>query len=303
MEAWESQPVAAQQPPPPLAAAPRLGVGAALGEIFTHVGRGWWRLLLLGFLGLVPWGVVSALAVTFVSMRNGPEELVLVTVLGVLLVFLLVAPFISGAMMACADRQLRGERPTLRDALARAGRRYLSLLGLHVLVGLTLAVVYVVAIMVMAMVGAAFGPRVWVLSFAALIVAFLGFLWMVARILTRWAVSAPAALLEQRGPLAALRRSRELTQGHRLAVFLVFLVPLLGWFLVFLALEVGVFTLSFGPGRNVEGGGPLIVVGLLVSALNLVLLAVLAVGPVVVHHRLRAANGESDAGQLAQVFE
>jgi len=54
---------------------------------------------------------------------------------------------------------------------------------------------------------------------------------------TRWALAVPAVMIEGRSPRDALRRSRELVQGHGWAVFAVFLTATLTAGLVSLALE------------------------------------------------------------------
>lgn len=79
--------------------------------------------------------------------------------------------------------------------------------------------------------------------------AFVGFLFFVIPgliLIVRWAVAAPAAVIEREGPTHSIGRSAELTEGHRWAVFGLVLL-----YSVF-AFAVGV---AFGMAMSAVGGG------------------------------------------------
>src|SRR4051794_36172026 len=71
--------------------------------------------------------------------------------------------------------------------------------------------------------GARLGAMLWVSILMGVGVALGLFLLIVPGILLaiRWAVATPVVMLEGLGARAAMRRSRELVEGHRKAVFLV----------------------------------------------------------------------------------
>jgi hypothetical protein len=119
-----------------------------------------------------------------------------------------------------------------------------------------------------------------------------------------WFVATPVCVVEQLGPFRSMRRSRELTKGHRWKIFglmLVILIPAL----IFGAIVgvVVVFTLGTG--------GFLAVASALATTLGQVVnliwsaawTAFLAIVVVVTYHDLRVAKEGLDTEQIAAVFE
>jgi MFS family permease len=111
-------------------------------------------------------------------------------------------------------------------------------------------------------------------------------------LLTMWFVGTPACVVERRGPWTSLRRSSQLTKGHRWKIFGLMLVliivsalisPLVG--LVFTAI----------------GGTALAFVGELIW--NGVWGAFYAIAAVVAYHDLRVAKEGVDTEQIAAVFD
>jgi hypothetical protein len=111
-------------------------------------------------------------------------------------------------------------------------------------------------------------------------------------LLTMWFVGTPVCVVEQRGPWASLRRSSELTKGHRWKIFGLMLV-----FIVVSALVSPLIELVL----NSIGGKILAFIGELVW--NGVWGAFYAIAAVVAYHDLRVAKEGVDIEQIAAVFD
>lgn len=119
--------------------------------------------------------------------------------------------FGASAIAVRIHRALHGERATLGTCLATAGRRFLPALGALVLAA--------------------------IMTFAAMFLVVIPGL----MILCATYVAVPAAANERLGPIAALRRSRELTRGHRLKILgLVVLI----WVVAFLTMVIAIAIVS-----------------------------------------------------------
>ncbi len=134
----------------------------------------------------------------------------------------------SAAIVTTTDAYLRGEPPKLARVYGRSVRRYFTVLVSSLLVtlgviGLSLlaAALFVVTVFgvagsLIAIVGLLFWwlrpstRRTW-LKWLIILTAPFGLLTYVA---TRWALYLAAAVLENKGPVAALSRSYELTDRH-----------------------------------------------------------------------------------------
>jgi hypothetical protein len=111
-------------------------------------------------------------------------------------------------------------------------------------------------------------------------------------LMTMWFVATPVCVVEQKGPLASMGRSSELTKGHRWKIFgMVVLVLIVGG--VASAIIQGVLTLT--------GSTVLVIVGTLIW--NGVWGAFYAIFVVVTYHDLRVAKEGVDVHQIAAVFD
>jgi hypothetical protein len=111
-------------------------------------------------------------------------------------------------------------------------------------------------------------------------------------LLTMWFVATPACVVEQLGPIKSMRRSSQLTKGHRWKVFgLILLVAVLG------SVVVGVINLGF----ELMAGPILALISGLV--LNGIWGAFYAIAVVVTYHDLRAAKEGTSTEQIAAVFD
>jgi hypothetical protein len=109
---------------------------------------------------------------------------------------------------------------------------------------------------------------------------------------TMWFVATPVCVVEQLGPSASMRRSRELTKGHRWKIFGLF-------FLLIIISAVASQTISAA--FTAIGGTPLALVGDVIW--NGVWGAFYAISVVVTYHDLRTAKEGIDIDQIAAVFD
>jgi hypothetical protein len=111
-------------------------------------------------------------------------------------------------------------------------------------------------------------------------------------LLTMWYVSTPVCVVEQKGPMASMGRSSELTKGHRWKIFGMILLVVIGGAIasaIILALLAA------------SGSGVLIALGTL--AWNGVWGAFYAIFAVVTYHDLRVAKEGVDVHEIAAVFD
>ncbi len=190
-----------------------------------------------------------------------PGQGALVLLLGLLLV--LVLTILSQAVILYgAFQDMRGRPVNLVDSLMVGLRRFFPIIGL--------------AIMMTVLVG---------LGMMLLLVPGL-------ILLTMWFVGTPVCVVEQRGPWASLRRSAELTKGHRWKIFGLILV-----LIVVSALVSPLIDLVL----NAIGGKTLALIGELIW--NGVWGAFYGIAAVVAYHDLRVAKEGVDIEQIAAVFD
>lgn len=105
-----------------------------------------------------------------------------------------------------------------------------------------------------------------------------------------WATAVPAAIAERLAPVAALRRSAELTRGTRMRIFGTMLVAVLGILPALMLLTTVVFGVNSGPEavQDVMARWTLASPGMwLVQLGNLLVAALVAPLPAVIYHQLR----------------
>jgi MFS family permease len=161
-----------------------------------------------------------------------------------------------------AFRDMRGNRVSLLHSLGAVARRLLAIIGLVIVMAL----------------GTGFG-------FVLLVVP--GFILM-----TMWFVAIPVCVVEQKGPLASLGRSSEITKGHRWPIFGIWLLMTIG---------SGIVAAVIAPVLALTGSAVLTALGTL--AWSGAWGAFYAVFVVVMYHDLRVAKEGIDIHQLAAVFD
>jgi hypothetical protein len=134
-----------------------------------------------------------------------------------------------------------------------------------------------------------------VLLFVAYLVIGLAFLLLLVPgfiLFTIWFVATPVCVVETLGPIQSLRRSSQLTKGHRWAIFgLIVLVAVLGSLFVSI-IDFGLEAAA-GPILSLIGG----------AILNGVWGAFNAIAVVVTYHDLRVAKEGGNIEQIAAVFD
>jgi hypothetical protein len=194
---------------------------------------------------------------------SGAEIAVMVTLgIGGAVLMIVLSMLSQAIVLYGAFQNMRGREVSLAESLQVGLRRFWAILGMAFLVALLA------------------GLAVLALIFPALILA------------TMWFVAAPACVVEQLGPWASMRRSRELTKGHRWKVF-----GLMMLLLIISGIAGGTITAAL----TAIGGNLLAMVGTVLW--NGAWGAFSAIAVVVTYHDLRAAKEGIDIDQIAAVFD
>jgi hypothetical protein len=183
-------------------------------------------------------------------------------VIGGLLLMIILSTLSQAIVLYGAFQNMRGREVSLTESLQVGLRRFFPIIGLAFLVSL------------LAMLAA----------IALLFPAFILF--------TMWFVATPVCVVEQLGPWSSMRRSRELTKGHRWKIFGLFVLMI-----IISAVAGGTIQAAF----TAMGGTPLALVGDVLW--NGVWGAFYAIAVVVTYHDLRAAKEGVDIDQIAAVFD
>ncbi len=283
-------------PPPP---APSFGVGVLISRTFAVWGRSVLWFAPLGLVSHVPMAVGTYLAYTRMpDLMRGPAAILgsgdnpfeafwayWVKVMGAFLPYslatLLLSFVVMGAVAHGAWRRMANEPIRLGELLGA---------GVHagpVIFG-ALFVAWLASI-----------PAMLALVFPAIILA------------VGWAVVVPVIVVERAGPIAALRRSWELTRGYRWHVFA-------GAVVVYVALAVGASVLQLpimalamaqgvSAGLHGQAAAPDFSVMALPTAIAQLVQGaaqtLLLVLPAVAFHGLRTAKEGDDPARLRRVFE
>lgn len=196
------------------------GIGSTLGRALDTYGSAFPTFLALA----LPVAIFSA--VTVLAGSNVPAVII------ASLLTALVGLVTSAAMIYTADDLWSGVRPSVAGALDRAAGRvvplFLATLVVGVVVGGTIAVAAMVAIAL------AIGSRSSGGAIAAVLLVFTLAVVVATYFSLRWALSSPAIVLGDLGPLAGLNRSWSVTRRHlwRLAglyvVLGLFVIPASG---------------------------------------------------------------------------
>jgi hypothetical protein len=241
-----------------------------IGPIFGRA----WSIYIANFVKFTAVAIAIALPQLFfgrdhIAIENVPGLVVLI-VIAIIFYFVGQAVILYGAFQAMRGRTF---------LVGEAARRGLS------------RVLWIIAIAFLVTLGVAIG-------FLLLIVP--GIILAV-----RWSVAVPACVVENLGPLAAMRRSAELTRGHRWKIFLVYILFVIITFVVSLivgllaGLVVGALTVATGTDSvtiAVTGG----VFGLIGTALYAAYENIVVS---MVYHDLRVAKEGVDTDQIAAVFD
>jgi len=200
---------------------------------------------------------------TMTANASGSEIAVAFSMMiGGLLLMIVLSTLSQAIVLYGAFQNMRGREVSLSESLQVGLRRFFPIIGLAFLVTL-LGMLAAIA-----------------LIFPAFIV------------FSMWFVATPVCVVEQLGPWASMRRSRELTKGHRWKIFGLFVLMIL-----ISAVAGSTIQAAF----TAMGGTPLALVGDVLW--NGVWGAFYGIAVVVTYHDLRAAKEGIDIDQIAAVFD
>jgi len=235
-------------------------VGRVLSRTISVLSHRFLTFFIVSFVAFVPLIVLQK--ATANVERDPTQALTMVGLSLVMLVLMLVLSMLSSAVILHGAFQDMRNRPVhLAESLKVGLRRFLPLMGLAFLVALLMVIGLILLII------------------PGLI------------LYTIWFVSVAACVVERTGAWASMRRSRELTKGHRWKVFGIVLL------LILLSLVNPLLQVVL----SAAGGAILALIGTTIwtaigSALSSVLIAV-------TYYELRAAKEGIDIEQIASVFD
>lgn len=239
-------------------------IGAVLGDTFNVLFR---NILPFGAMAVVIYGVLTALEVAFGAnvIMTASEGEFYPTNMGVfwaiLIAGLLFGFFLSAMITYGTYQDIRGRKAGFADCVGRGITLVLPVVGVSIIVMFTVA-------------------------FFSLFLIIPGIIAMVMLY-----VVVPVVVVERPGTWASLGRSRDLTKGHRWAIFAILLV------LGIVAGIVGAIAELITAGLGMTAG---IFLGLLSQSFNA---AIMAIGPAVAYYHLRRAKEGIEIEQIASVFD
>lgn len=177
---------------------------------------------------------------------------------------------LQGAVVKAAVNGFNGKKTEVGDAFGAGLRVFFPLLGLAIVTALGIFLGFLLLIVP--------GVILWVL----------------------WSVAAPAVVVEKRGVLEALQRSRDLTRGYRWPVFgLMVIYILLNW-----VVGAAVGGLSLALGGGLMGGGYSLVANLISGPVINVLSGVVAsAGVASLYYELRSVKEGAAPEMVASIFD
>ena len=235
-------------------------VGRVLSRAVSVLSRRFLPFCIVTFVAFLPLILVSR-----VSMSGGidPDQTLIILGLSFALAMaqMMISTFTSAVILHGAFQDIRNRPVNVVESLKVGLRRFLPLLGLAFLAALLV-----------------------VLGFALFIIPGL-------ILYTMWFVAVAACVVERTGPWTSMRRSRELTKGHRWKIFGVALL------LILISLINRVLRLVLVS----AGGETLALIGTMIwIAISYAFASVVIA---VTYYELRAAKEGIDIEQVASVFD
>jgi Membrane domain of glycerophosphoryl diester phosphodiesterase len=234
-----------------------------IGPIFTRSWSIYAANFLMFTLVAVVAGLPNQLGGDFES-GAGAARSVIAFIISVILYFVGQAVILYGAFQA-----MRGRDVMIGDAIGRAFSRFLSLLGISILVGFGVAIGFMLLVV------------------PGIILAL------------RWAVAVPACVVENKGPLESMRRSAELTKGHRWKIFGIWV--LLAIVAIIILIIVGV--LAGLAAVVAQGLGRVLIAAVISLILTAIVTAYSYVLNTVIYHDLRTVKEGVGTEEIAAVFD
>jgi uncharacterized membrane protein len=192
-------------------------------------------------------------------------------------IFGLILEFIGqGVILYAAFQAVHGHPVVISAAFRRWLSRFWAIIGISILVFLGLAI-----------------------GFALLVIPG-------GIMALRWAVTLPVCMVEGKGPLASMRRSAELTKGHR---WKLFGIGVLIYVVAITTALVRVLVVGLLAGSGILGGlglavpGGIIITAIISLILSAIVIAYFNVVAATIYHDLRGAKEGVDTEQIATVFD
>ena len=134
---------------------------------------------------------------------------------GVAIINAIVEAVVVGTIAYVAVQRYRGMAVTLRQALDQGIKRFLSILGAGIVIGLI--VVGLILVPLGVLLAGAVTLNLGLIGIGVLLLLVFGTL--VLYLVLAWCLYAPVIMIEGQTALRSLSRSWELTRGHRLSIF------------------------------------------------------------------------------------
>jgi len=235
-----------------------------IGPLFTRS----WSIYTANFVAFTLVAIVIALPHQFggdAETVGGAVRSFVAGIVGVILEFLGQAVILYGAFQA-----MRGRPVVIGDAVRRGFARFLSIVGVSILVSLGVFVGLILFII------------------PGIILAL------------RWSVALPACVVENLGPIAAMRRSADLTKGHRWQIFGLFVLIIVVAIIAFAVIGALV---GMGLLAAPETLGRLVLLGIVTVIITAIVTAYFNVVAAMIYHDLRVAKEGVGTEEIAAVFD
>jgi hypothetical protein len=250
------------------AAPPNFRVGAVFGRSFELLFRDFGKFFGLSLLAWSPFLLLTLLGVASPSLAAGvpPSSGVIaqfvLSVFGIALLWMLLSVLCQAIILYGAFEQMRSKNFAVGESLKRGLARFFPILGVVLCI--------------------AFGY-----GFAALFFFVPGII-----VYLMWYVAVPVCIVEERGSIASLGRSRELTKGSRWKLFGIVIVIAVASIVVQMVVQ---FVVLAAAGKLLAA-----LATFLCSSLIAAYRSILAA---VVYHDLRVAREGIDIDRIAAVFD
>jgi hypothetical protein len=238
-------------------------VGRVLNRTTSVLSRNFLMFFAVSAVAQLPTLLFVKLSSTAATATSGREIAQMFTMIGIGIILMIVLSVLSQAVVLYgAFQDMRGRRVNLAESLQVGLRRFFPIVGLAVAMTVLMmlaAILFIVPAMIL---------------------------------FTMWFVATPACVVEQLGPSSSMRRSTQLTKGHRWKIFGLGLLLLL---ISVVADQVITTSLTAIGGEWVGLIGQVGWAGIWG--------AFYAIAVVVTYHDLRVAKEGVDIHQIAAVFE
>jgi hypothetical protein len=249
-----------------------LDIGRVIQQIFGVLGR---NIVTFGVLAVLLTGIPTAVIYSVQAglVRSADPA----QVFGPRFGYLMLGAFVAGMfglILQCTIiygtvNDLNDRKVSIGESLSVGLRAFLPVLALGIMLGIAVA-----------------------LGFVLLIVP--GIMLAVA-----WCVAIPAYVVERPGIMEAFGRSAELTRGNRWAIFGLFVIYMIAAIVIQLVVTMIGGVASFAAG----GGPPLISRVLLMPLVQVVSTLVASTGAAVLYAELRRVREGVGAADLARIFD